>query len=92
MIDWIEYYPKEITSNPIEIWLYNYGKIDTTISSIYINGLSVDFTPVTIKIGEHSKTIIYLSNTWTPGTAYKIKLVTERGSVFEGEYVSPVTG
>jgi len=90
-VDWIELYPQAREGYPIETWLYNYGKIDTTVSSVYINGLSVDFTSATIKIGEHSKTIIYLSNPWTPGTAYKIKLVTERGSVFEGEYVSPVT-
>jgi hypothetical protein len=87
-IDWIEFYPKA-KENPVEIWLYNYGKIDFKTTSVYVNGLLVDSNPVEISIGEHGRLTVYLASKWTSGTPYHIKLMTERGSTFEGEYVSP---
>jgi flagellin-like protein len=87
-VDWIEFYPKT-KENPIEIWLYNYGKIDTTISTVYINNLLVDSTSPTIQIGSHTKLTAYLPTTWTTNTNYHIRIVTARGSAFEGEYLSP---
>jgi hypothetical protein len=87
-IDWIEFYPK-VRENPVEIWLYNYGKIDLKITSVYVNGLLVDFGPVEIAVGEHGRLTAYLASKWTSGTTYHVKLITERGSTFEGEHVSP---
>jgi flagellin-like protein len=82
-------------ASDVEIQLYNYGKIDAKISSVYVDGLLVDFTPTEIQVlvGKHAKMTISLTSPWAPnGVSYDIKIVTERGSVFEGEYVSPVTG
>jgi hypothetical protein len=73
----------------IEIWLYNYGKIDTKISSVYVNSLLVDSTSTVIQIGKHGELIVYLPTPWAPNTSYHIRIISERGSAFEGEYVSP---
>jgi flagellin-like protein len=88
-IDYVMLHTWSIESNPMEIWLYNYGKIDITISNVYINDLLVDSTSPIIQIGEHNKLITYSPNTWAPNTNYHIRIVTERGSAFEGTYVSP---
>jgi flagellin-like protein len=79
------------------IWVYNYGKVSVTINALYIDGQSVNFDPLSslsVPVGEHGDMIVP-STAWNltsaPGTThlYHFKLVTERGSAFEGEYVSP---
>ena len=89
-IDYVMLHTWSQEGNTMEIWLYNYGKIDMTISNVYINDLLVDSTSPTIQIGNHTKLIAYSPNTWAPNTNYHIRIITERGSAFEGEYVSPV--
>lgn len=80
-------------SNVIEIWLYNYGKVEVKISSLYINGHLVNFNatnnPVEILPGRHGNITAYPTSEWTPNTAYRFRLATERGSAFEREYISP---
>jgi flagellin-like protein len=71
----------------IQIWLYNYGKIDANINTLYVDGHLVSFANFTISAGGHRN--MSVSSEWTPDTAYHLRLVTERGSVFEGQYVSP---
>ena len=88
-IDYVMLHTWSQEGNTMEIWLYNYGKIDTTISTVYINSLLVDSTSPTIQIGNHTKLIAYSPNPWTPNTSYHIRIITERGTAFEGTYVSP---
>jgi len=77
-------------SYPVNIWLYNYGKIDIQISSVYFDGVPVDFTSTTIDIGQHKEIVVYLSNSWASSESFDIIMTTERGSVFEGEYTAPI--
>jgi flagellin-like protein len=84
---------REVEANaPIEIWLYNYGKVDVNVKDLYVNGKAHIFNlpdeSITIRVGEHGK-IITTELFVTSTTAYHLRVVTARGSVFEGEYVSP---
>jgi flagellin-like protein len=74
----------------VEIWVYNYGKINIKISTLYIDGKSVNFTNLEVSVGAHQNLVVQTD--WNYDTAYHLKLVTERGSVFEGDYASPRTG
>ena len=75
------------------IWVYNYGKVSVTINALYINGQSVNFDPLgslSMPVGKHGEMIVPATAwNWTTPHSYHFKLVTERGSVSEGEYVSP---
>jgi len=77
----------------IEIWLYNYGKVEAKINAIYVNGMQLDFdpNPIQIPVGKHNNTVAYPTNGWVNDAVYSFKLVTERGSAVEGEYRSPNT-
>jgi len=78
------------TGGNLTVWLYNYGKVDVTVSAFYINGQSIDFNSLTIPIGEHMNTTVQAINgEWNPGATYHFKFVTERGSVFESDYTVP---
>jgi flagellin-like protein len=71
----------------VDVWLYNYGKVGVKVNSIFIDGISVNFSNTEVPVGEHLNVI--MSATWASDTAYHFRVVTERGSVFEGEYFSP---
>jgi flagellin-like protein len=75
------------------IWVYNYGKVSVTINALYINGQSVNFDPLgslSMPVGKHGEMIVPATAwNWTTTHLYHFKLVTERGSVSEGEYVTP---
>ena len=76
-------------SSSIEVWLYNYGKIEVEIDTIYFDGLLV-FDPdysVEIRPDEHVKVIV--SSDWVPDLYYVFRIVTKRGSAVEREYRSP---
>jgi hypothetical protein len=94
-------------STSIELNVYNVGKVDSTIRSIYVNDLPVPPVKVnivyfhgkqatgavwnqTIPAGGHANlTVTLFSPDWNSHDFYDIKLVTTRGSDFEGRYVSP---
>jgi len=87
------------TGGNATIWLYNYGKVDVTVSTLYVNSISYNFTSMIIPVGEHMSTTVQYGNysnggsdgtpAWTQGGTYDFKFVTERGSVFEGDYTVP---
>lgn len=72
--------------NTVEIWLYNFGKVDLKISSVYVNDVSIDFEPndLSIAVGEHGQ--LTVSFPYVQGTSYHFKIVTARGTSFEGTY------
>jgi flagellin-like protein len=89
-IEDVWFHPNMVNGSfPVDVWLYNYGKIDIQISSVYVDGIPVNFTyqPTTVQVGQHAKMIVLLN--WTSGEDYDIKIITARSSVFEGEYVAP---
>ena len=72
-----------------DIWVYNYGKIDVTITDIYFNDVKLDLSEnLIIEIGGHGNIILPSSPefVFVEGENYRIKLVTERGTSFEGVY------
>jgi flagellin-like protein len=73
----------------IAVWLYNYGKVDVKITTFYINGQLVSSDSFAVPVGGHAQMDVQTSIEWLPGVAYHLKLVTERGSVFEGNYTQP---
>jgi flagellin-like protein len=66
-----------------EVWVYNVGKVNFTITSVYVNDQNAGFEPSSLEIapGQHGNiTIASASGNCT------IKIVTARGSAFEGRY------
>jgi flagellin-like protein len=76
------------SSQTVDIWVYNMGKVDFKIVNIYIDdSQAILINPsVTIPVGAHEKIIVSPppSMTFSPGESYSYKIVTERGSGFEG--------
>jgi FlaG/FlaF family flagellin (archaellin) len=87
----------------VEFWIYNLGKVDSTLTMVYVNDRPVQFSVNSIyldgrqiyppgnpeiRVGAHAN--ITLSLSWDYSTSYDFKLVTERGSAFEGKYLSPL--
>ena len=69
-------------SNEAQIWVYNVGKVDFYITSVYFNDQFVVNPNIEIKAGEHGMIPIDFPYI-LPCT---IKIVTARGSAFEGSY------
>ena len=91
--------------NWVEVWLYNYGKIEVEVDAIYVNGLNVSLSFSNVSSVElydvdgdgsvegipyaHAKFNVTLSGGWSSDVSYVFRFVTERGSVVEREYFSP---
>ena len=77
------------------IWVYNMGKTSFTINSVYLNSsmvtnyniLDSNNAPINpgtaITVGEHFQIKVPIT---VPDASYTLKLVTGRGSGFEGVY------
>jgi flagellin-like protein len=76
-------------SNSMEVWLYNYGKIDLKISNAYVDGILLGNYSTPINVGEHNSLRVTPTGGWTSGKTYHLKLVTTRGSASEGDFVAP---
>jgi flagellin-like protein len=73
----------------VAVWLYNYGKVDVKITTFYVNGQLVSSDSVDVPVGGHAQMNVQYPPAgagWSSGVAYHLKLVTERGSAFEGNY------
>jgi FlaG/FlaF family flagellin (archaellin) len=86
---WIKNPVQETT--PMQLWIYNVGKIDFRINSIYVNGAPVtmyDSNGVKIDPNVLVKVNMHMQIDISPpkANAYSIKIVTARGSAFEGTY------
>lgn len=78
----------------IEVTIFNYGKIDINVTSMYIDGLLISFSfenenSFKIPAGEH-RTAIITPISFNSNTAYQFKIVTRRGSTIESYFVSPM--
>jgi hypothetical protein len=91
----------------IELAVYNVGKVDSKIDSIYVNDLPASSFQISaiysrgrevskptanlaIPVNGHANvTIALFIPGWNDHTVYEIKIVTARGSSFEGKYISP---
>jgi flagellin-like protein len=72
--------------NSVEMWLYNYGKVSVKMSTFYVDGRQVSLNNVDVPVGGHVP--VTVQTQWLQGVTYHFKLVTDRGSVFEGDYAS----
>ena len=78
----------------IDITFYNYGKADVKVLSVYLDGLQVPFNNegsdefLTLSIGEHGSIRIIPSQSLVE-KVYKFRIVTERGSAFDGQFTTP---
>jgi flagellin-like protein len=74
----------------VEVWVYNYGKVDLKLSSIYVNdNPAADFTVTgatdrIVVVGGHAQIIV--TSSFVEDDSYSFKIVTERGTSFEGVY------
>jgi flagellin-like protein len=83
----------------VEISVYNTGKIDSTINSIYVNGLKLSTVGSSnfnlnakVPMGGHVTILAersVSSDSWVSGHTYAFKIATQRGSNFEIEYRAP---
>ena len=77
-------------STSVAIWVYNFGKVNVTITDVYVDGNAVLFTharvpdDLTIGVGEHGRIVV--TSSFAAGVSYMFKIVTARGTSFEGTY------
>jgi FlaG/FlaF family flagellin (archaellin) len=82
-------------TDQINVTLYNYGKIDVKVLAVYLDGLQANFTNrdsddfLTLAMGGHDSIQISPPHPLDVTTAYKLRIVTERGSAFDGQFTTP---
>jgi flagellin-like protein len=79
------------SNQQISIWVYNTGKVDMTLTSVYVNGASVPMytqdhvllgSNNLVKMGAHFHIIVFPQQ----ASNYTIRIATQRGSGFEDVY------
>ena len=74
-------------SEGISIYLRNTGKTALDIRFVYVDSTQQSSTPLHLESLEHGWLNVEYS--WTTGTVYQIKIVTERGTQAADYYRSP---
>ena len=85
------------SAHAIQISLYNVGKVDSVITSVYVNGLKLTDTyggqnfnlHDEVDIGYHITITLYYEGVWNSGQTYTFRVATQRGSVFDVQYTAP---
>jgi len=67
-----------------QVAVYNVGKIDLTVSAVYVDDKPVFFAAVDVAVGDHE--VLMLDSEFRVGDTYDFKVVTSRGSAYEGLY------
>ena len=76
------------STNNINVYLRNIGKVAVQISAVYVNHTSQDFTaPFSLEIGSHGW--LNISHAWFSQSLYYIDIVTSRGTHVGGYYKAP---
>jgi flagellin-like protein len=71
----------------VEIWVYNVGQVDFTITGVYINDIPVEENlQVTVVVGAHEGFTVTPLSDLIVGDTYLFKIVTARGSSVEGRF------
>ena len=87
--------PHSATYNSeVQITIYNVGKVDSTITSMYANGLKLTENGnlnlnKPIAIGQHLTITLDWSQVWIHGQEYTIRVSTLSGSNFDMKYTAP---
>jgi hypothetical protein len=81
----------------VNLTIYNAGKVDSTITSMYANGTKLTDTvngpnfnlKDNVAVGEHKTLTLYWSTSWQSGQTYIFRIATQRGSVFDVPIKAP---
>jgi flagellin-like protein len=84
-------------AHALTLSVYNVGKVDSTITSAYVNGLKLTDTPggqnfnlkETVAVGAHATITLYWSGPWSEGQTYTFRIATQKGSTFDLTYTAP---
>ena len=74
----------------IEIMIHNYGQVSSKVVEVFINNrLCIIDDPgyVTIQVEERGTIVVIFE--WSSGSAYNLKLLTERGYTVNRDYKAP---
>lgn len=78
------------STDTVEVSVYNVGKVDLKVTAFYIDDSWANIDPGSdgaVSVGEHVKLIVSPEHSYfISGRTYDFKIVTERGSAFEGTY------
>jgi hypothetical protein len=76
------------STNSINIYLRNVGKVTIHISTVYVNHTSQPFTkPFNLEIGENRW--LNISESWVSGALYYVDITTTRGTHIADYYKAP---
>ena len=77
-----------LDSNTVNLSIYNTGKVELTVSDVYINGQMANINAkLTLAEGGHGVIIVSPPFAFSSNVGYDFKIVTLRGTGFEGTYV-----
>jgi hypothetical protein len=77
------------STNSIDLYLYNVGKVAVSISIVYVDRIQSYSGAFGLGIGDHGW--LNVSKSWVPQTEYYIEVVTSRGYHVSSTYASPRT-
>ena len=77
--------------------IYNVGKVESKINSVYVNGLKLTDTNTgqnfnlekDVLVGAHESITLYRQNNWQSGEIYTFRITTLRGSNFDVPFQAP---
>jgi hypothetical protein len=83
------YFKSTPSPNYVELTLFNTGKVELKVTNVYIDGQMATLSPdpLTIPEGEHRVLkVTPTGESFAPNNDYHFKIVTSRGTGFEGTY------
>jgi flagellin-like protein len=92
---WLRPYNASDPAYAMQISVYNAGKVDSTITSVYVNGLKLTDTfggqnfnlKEDVAVGKHATITLYWNNAWGSGS-YVFRIATQRGSNIDFAYTA----
>jgi FlaG/FlaF family flagellin (archaellin) len=76
------------STNSINVYLRNVGKVAIHVSNVYVNHTAQSFmSPFNLEVGEHRW--LNISQSWIPESVYYVDVVTTRGTHVGGYYEAP---
>ena len=75
------------TSGEVSLYLRNVGRVSVKVDAVYVNRVSQSFEVLELEENEHGW--LNVTYSWSPNSAYEIKVVTVRGTNVADYYTSP---
>ena len=77
-------------NDQISLYLRNVGKVSIKVAAVYVNRTDRSFTPsLELEQGKHGWLTVTVTDGWSAGSVYEVKVVTRRGTIVVDYYVSP---